>query len=135
MTPRPVTPPLSALTRREREIMHAIFAAGNRASAEDIRRRLTAPPPSSSATRTMLARLETKGHLRHRVEQGRFVYSARTPPATARRAALRHYLQTFFRGSLGDMVLSLVRQESWTDEELNALRAAIEQARRDGKPR
>jgi len=32
------------LTRREREIMNAVFALGNRASAEDIRARLTSPP-------------------------------------------------------------------------------------------
>ncbi len=134
MTPRSRTPPAGGLTRREREIMNAIFAAGNRASAEDIRMRLTAPP-SSSATRTMLARLETKGHLRHREENGRYVYSATTSPAAARRAALQQYLRTFFGGSLGDMVVSLVRQESWTDDELDAMRSAIEQARRDGKAR
>src|SRR5579859_7064492 len=32
------------LTRREREIMDAVFALGNRASAEQIRGRLTDPP-------------------------------------------------------------------------------------------
>ena len=32
------------LTRREREIMNALFALGNRASAEDIRARLSNPP-------------------------------------------------------------------------------------------
>jgi hypothetical protein len=34
----------SLLTRREREITHALFAQGNRASAEQIRARLTNPP-------------------------------------------------------------------------------------------
>ena len=45
------------LTRREREIMNAVFALGNRASAEEIRARLTSPP-SDSSVRVMLARLE-----------------------------------------------------------------------------
>ena len=53
---------LAALTRREREIMNAVFAQDNRASAEDIRARLT-NPPSDSSVRVMLARLEKKGYL------------------------------------------------------------------------
>jgi hypothetical protein len=44
------------LTRREREIMNAVFALGNRASADEIRVRLT-NPPSDSAVRAMLVRL------------------------------------------------------------------------------
>jgi predicted transcriptional regulator len=51
------------LTRREREITHAVFALGNRPSAEEIRARLT-NPPSDSAVRVMLARLEKKGALK-----------------------------------------------------------------------
>src|ERR1700739_3902397 len=52
------------LTRREREIMNAIFALGNRASADQIRSRLT-NPPSGSSVRVMLARLERKGCVKH----------------------------------------------------------------------
>ena len=51
---------LDALSRREREIINAVFATGNRASSEEIRARLT-NPPTSSAVRAMLARLEAKG--------------------------------------------------------------------------
>lgn len=49
------------LTRREREIMNVLFALGNRASAEEIRTKLTSPP-SDSSVRVMLARLERKGY-------------------------------------------------------------------------
>src|ERR671924_409476 len=48
------------LTRREREIMDAIFALGDRASAEDIRERLS-DPPSYSAVRAMLVKLDDAG--------------------------------------------------------------------------
>ena len=65
--------PHEHLTRREREIVNAIFALGNRASAEDIRARL-AKPPSSSSVRVMLARLEAKGVLKHTEEGLRYVY-------------------------------------------------------------
>ncbi len=117
------------LSRREREIMNAVFALQNRAFAEDIRERL-ANPPSHSAVRVMLARLEKKGHLRHEQQGARNVYSATTSPITAKRAALRQYLQTFFGGSLRDMMASLVRDESWADEDLDALRGEIDRVRK-----
>jgi predicted transcriptional regulator len=120
------------LTRREREIMDVLFAAGSPASAEQVRERLT-DPPSSSAVRTMLTRLEAKGHIRHREEGLRYVYSPTTQTAAARRAALKDHLRVFFGGSLGEMVTALVRQESWTDEELDALQAEIERARKERK--
>jgi len=121
-------PPADRLSRREREIMNALFALKNKASAEEIRARLT-NPPGYSAVRAMLVRLEKKGYLRHQEDGLRYVYSATTTHAAARRAALQQYVRTFFEGSLGQMMTALVRNEAWTDEELDALRAEIERAR------
>lgn len=120
------------LTRREREIMNAIFSLGNRASAEDIRARLTNPPGDSSV-RVMLARLEKKGHLKHQQDGVRFLYSATTSPAVAKRTALQQYVQTFFGGSLRQMMTALVSESSWTDEELDALRSEIDRVRKERK--
>lgn len=125
-------PASEKLPRREREVLDAVFALRNRASAEEIRAHLT-NPPSYSAVRAMLVRLEKKGFLRHQVEGLRYVYSATTSPGMARRAALQKYLRTFFGGSLGQMMTALVRQENWTDEELDALRAEIERVRKERK--
>jgi predicted transcriptional regulator len=127
-------PRLEHLTRREREIMNAVFALDNRASAEAIQERLT-NPPSYSAVRTMLGRLEQKGYLRHAEEGPRYIYSATTSPAAAKRAALEQCVRVFFGGSLSSMVTTLVRQEAWSEEELDALRAEIERARREKRPR
>jgi len=126
------TPPAHKLTRREREIMNALFALANRATAEDIRARLS-DPPSSSAVRAMLVRLEHKGYLRHQEDGVRYVYSATTSHTAARRAALQQYLRVFFDGSLGQMMTALVRQEAWTDEELDTLRSEIDRARKGRK--
>jgi len=120
------------LTRREREIMNAVFALGNRASAEEIRARL-ADPPGDSSVRVMLGRLEKKGFLKHQQDGQRYIYSATTPPAVAKRTALQQYLQTFFGGSLRQMMTSLVTEASWTDEELDALKAEIERVRKERK--
>ena len=118
------------LTRREREIMDAVFALGNRATAEDIRGRLL-DPPSDSSVRVMLARLEKKGHLRHTLAGPRYLYSATVSPAAAKKTALQQYLKTFFEGSLAQMVTSLVRQGSWTKEELDRLKIEIERVRKE----
>lgn len=117
------------LSRREREIMNALFTLKNRAFAEEIRARLT-NPPSHSAVRVMLARLERKGYLRHEQENARNVYSATTSPLAAKRAALRQYLHTFFGGSLRDMMTALVRDESWADDDLDTLRGEIDRVRK-----
>lgn len=120
------------LTRREREIMNAIFALGNRASADDIRARLT-NAPGDSAVRVMLARLEKKGLLKHDQDGLRYMYSATISPAAAKRNALQQYLHTFFGGSLRKMMTALVTEERWTDKELDALKAEIDRVRGERK--
>lgn len=123
---------IERLTRREREIMNAVFSLGNRASAEEIRLRLTSPPGDSSV-RVMLTRLEKKGLLRHQQDGLRYIYSATTSPAAARRTALQQYLQSFFGGSLKQMMTALVADSSWTDDELNELRGEIDRVRKERK--
>jgi len=122
------------LTRREREIMNAVFALGNRASAEEIRARL-ANPPGDSAVRVMLARLEKKGCLRHRQDGLRYIYSATVSPTVAKRTALQQYLQTFFGGSLRQMMTALVAEAPWTDDDLDSLKNEIERVRKERKER
>ena len=123
---------LTPLTRREREIMNAVFALGNRATAEGIRKRLTNPPGDSSV-RVMLTRLEKKGCLKHQQDGPRFIYSATISPAAAKRTALQQFVQTFFGGSLRQMMTALVSEASWTDEELEVLRAEIDRVRKERK--
>jgi predicted transcriptional regulator len=125
-------PPHEKLTRREREIMNAIFALGNRASAEDVRSHLL-DPPSYSAVRAMLVRLEGKGYVRHSQDGPRYIYAATTSPTAAKREALQRYRRVFFGGSRGEMLTSLLRQEKWTEEELDALQQEIERVRAERK--
>src|SRR4051794_13588188 len=117
-----MAPSTEKLTRREREIMDVLFALGSRGSAEEIRTRLT-DPPSYSAVRTMLGRLEAKGVIRHREEGLRYVYVPMASPASAQRKALQKLVSVFFGGSPVDTATALLKQESWTDDEIEALRA------------
>jgi predicted transcriptional regulator len=123
------TQPLK-LSRREREIMNTLFALGDRASADDIRQHLS-DPPSYSAVRAMLAKLEAKGYVRHRAEGLRYIYYPLTPRTTARRAALQELVRVFFGGSPGETATALLKNEDWSDEELAALGAEIDRVRKE----
>lgn len=117
------------LSRREREIMDVLFALGDGASAEDIRARLT-EPPSYSAVRAMLVKLEAKGFIRHRAEGLRYVYSPTTSRATAQKRAMSQLMRVFFGGSPAEAAAALLKQEDWTDDELENLRSEIDRVRK-----
>ena len=120
--------PAAKLSRREREIMDVLYALGDSASADDIRERLT-DPPSYSAVRAMLVKLEAKRFIRHRAEGLRYVYSPTTSRAAAQKKAVGQLMRVFFGGSASEAAAALLKQEQWSDDELEALRAQIEQVR------
>jgi len=112
--------------------MNAIFELANRASVEAIRTRMTGPP-SYSTVRVILTRLEKKGYVKHQYDGVRYIYSATISPAAAKKTALQQFLRTFFGGSMMQMMTALVREGSWSVEELNALKGEVEQARKERK--
>jgi len=118
------------LSRREREIMDVLYALGDTATAEEIREKLI-DPPSYSAARAMLAKLEAKGVIRHRSEGQRYVYSPVTSRTAAQRKAVSQLMRVFFGGSASDAAAALLKQESWSDAELDALRDQIDRVRRN----
>jgi predicted transcriptional regulator len=120
------------LSRRERQIMEIIYARG-RASAAEVRESLP-DAPSDSAVRTMLRLLEEKGHLRHKKEGRRFVFSPVVDVKTARRSALKRLVTTFFDGSVEQAVASLLDIDSrrLSNSELDRLSALIDGARKEG---
>jgi predicted transcriptional regulator len=116
------------LSRREREILDVLFALGGAGTAEDVRQRLT-DPPSSSAARAMLTKLEAKGAVKHHEEGLRYVYTPTTSRAGAQKSALRKLVSVFFGGSPGEAATALLKQEVLSDQELDALRRQIDDAR------
>ena len=123
-------PPTEKLSRREREIMDVLYALGDTASADDIRERLS-NPPSYSAVRAMLVKLEAKGFIKHRAEGLRYVYFPTTSRAAARKKAVGQLMRVFFGGSASEAAAALLKQEQWSDAELGALQEQIEQVRRN----
>ena len=127
------TPAPHDLGRRERQIMDVIYRLGS-ASVKEVLE-LLPDPPSYSATRTMVNLLEKKGHLRHRRDGQKYVYTPTGSPQAARQSAIRHLLKTFFQGSAGLAAAAILDSNSakLCAEDLARLEALIQQARGNGQ--
>jgi predicted transcriptional regulator len=122
---------IDSLPRREREIFEILCSAGE-ATAADVRRAM-ADPPSHSAVRTMLGRLEAKGLVRHHTVDQAYVYKSVPQPAKVRESALRQLVKTFFDGSAASAATALLGlSQSLNKEELDALQHAINEAKERG---
>jgi predicted transcriptional regulator len=120
------------LSRRERQIMEIVYRKANATAAEVLAE--LPDPPSYSTVRALLRILEEKGHLRHREDGQRYVYSATVPRDRARRSALQRVVGTFFGGSVTDAVAALLDLEpgKLEDEEIERLAALVADARQKG---
>lgn len=114
-----------SLSRRERQIMDAIYAAGQ-ASAVQVLAALPDPPGLSSIRKLILI-LEEKGHLRHIQEGQHFLYLPTHPRQAAAKSAMRQVLSTFFGGNLETAVATLLSEAETelSDEEAMRLSALI----------
>ena len=121
------------LSRRERQIMDAIYARGQ-ATAAEVHEGLP-DPPSYSAVRALLRVLEDKGHLTHTKRGARYLYRPTVPPQRAARSALKRVLKTFFDGSAERVVAALldVSDTQLSPEELERLAELIDQAKKGGR--
>ena len=121
------------LSRRERQIMDIIYEM-KEASALQVLERLPSPP-GYSAVRALLRVLENKGHLAHRQDGPRYIFTPLLPREKARRSALRHLMQTFFDGSTEDVVAALldISEESLSEGDYQRLLELIEKARIEGR--
>ena len=121
------------LSRRERQIMEVVYRTG-RATAGEVLEGLP-EPPSYSAVRALLKILEGKGHIKHVLEDGRYVWLPTVPRDRARRSALQSLLQTFFEGSAEKAVAALLTQSKskLSEDELERLARLIADAREEGR--
>ena len=121
------THPHSTLTKRERQIMDALYRRG-RATAGEIMAALPGSP-SYSTVRTQLRVLEGKGHVSHEVDGVRFVYTPTMARRTARRSALKHLVDTFFEGSSAQVVAALLGGDGSrvSADELERIEALVRQ--------
>jgi predicted transcriptional regulator len=119
------------LSRRESQIMDAVYSLGE-ATAQEILERLP-EPPSYSAVRALLTILEEKGHLIHRREGTRYIYQPTAAPEKVKQSVLAHLVKTFFGGSVPQVITELLSTGDLTQDELDELAHKIEQARKEGR--
>ena len=121
------------LSRRERQIMDILFQRG-KSSAAEVREAMP-DPPGYSAVRAMLRVLEEKGHVKHQAEGLKYVYVPTLARDKAKRSAVKHLLDTFFKDSPDQAVAALLDVSSarLTRTDLDRMADLIEKARREGK--
>ena len=122
---------IPVLPRREREIFE-ILCGLDGATVADVRERM-ADAPSYSAVRTMLARLEAKGLIRHTEQDGAYAYAIVAGEGDVRESALRQMVRTFFDGSAVSAATALLGlTRDLAPHELERLHHVIDRARESG---
>ncbi|MFO0881251.1 MAG: BlaI/MecI/CopY family transcriptional regulator [Gemmataceae bacterium] len=112
-------------TPRELEILKVLWELGP-SSVRHVHQHLISREPdlAFNTVQTMLRLMEVKGLVDH-VEEGRsFVYSARF----SRDESARRFLERVFDGVASQLVLSLLRSEHVSSDELNRMQAMIREA-------
>lgn len=119
-------PSLQNLGRRERQITEAILKLG-RATVGEVLAELP-DPPSYSAVRAMLGKLEKKGFVRHQEDGPRYVYLPAVPTERARRTAMQNLVETFFQGSAESAAAALLGMSDETVDSTTIARLAAKVA-------
>ncbi len=121
------------LSRRERQIMDAVFALGEATVNQVVETISDAPTPM--AVRRMMHILEEKGHLKRREKGREVLYAPRESRTKAGRSALQNVLETFFGGSIEEALAAHLhsRKDKVSDEERARLIELIEQAKSEGR--
>ena len=118
------------LSKRERQIMDAIYRRG-RATAAEVRAEMP-DAPTNTTVRGLLRILERKGHLRHEERGTKFVYSPSLPRQAAGTSILSHIVRTFFEGSAASAMAAMLgsSEGSVNGAELERLSELVRKERR-----
>lgn len=124
---------LDRLGRRERQIMELVYQKGQ-ATVADIQRAIS-ENLNYSTVRAQMTILERKGFLKH-IKDGRtYVYSPVVNRRMASRAAISRVINTFFDGSVENVVAALInlKSASLSPEEYDRLSELINSMKEKNK--
>lgn len=116
----------------EREALEIVWKHGS-ASADTVQKDL-ARALKESTVRTVLKRLEQKGHLSHTVENRTFIYSASESRPAAAARAVKGIIDRFCNGSAEEVLVGLVETRILDRRELQRLADKIAKAKGGSKP-
>ena len=116
------------LSKREQQAMDIVYQLG-KAPAEEIQAKMP-DDPSYSAVRALLGVLVEKKLLKFTKDSRRYVYEPAVAPEKARDSALQKLLRTFFDGSPGKLVATLLdkNERQLPADELKAIRKLLDDA-------
>ena len=129
MTETPI--PGKEPTPREMDILKVLWDQGA-SSVKGVHRQLLQREPdlAYNTVQTMLRIMEDKGLVGHILEGRSFVYSA----TFTRDQSMACFLERVFDGAASQLVLSLLRNEQVSSEELEEMQSLIAAARRRNGP-
>jgi BlaI family penicillinase repressor len=111
------------LTNAEHRIMEVIWARGS-ATVADVVEALHGKDAYTTIL-TLIRILKAKGYLSSRKEGRAFVFTPKVDRDTVARKATHQLLSKFFAGSPSELVLSFLRDEDLTPEELDQIKEKI----------
>jgi BlaI family transcriptional regulator, penicillinase repressor len=123
---------LPDLGELEREVMQLVWAHAP-ATAEQVRELLVDRPLKESTVRTVLRRLEDKGYVTHTVEGRTFLFSAAEKRSAVAAKAVKRIMDWFCNGSLEEVLVGMVDEETIDAKQLQALSDRIAQAQDKAK--
>jgi BlaI family transcriptional regulator, penicillinase repressor len=112
----------------EREVLGLVWRLGS-ATAEQVRAGLKRPLKESTV-RTVLRRLEDKGHLSHTVDGRTFIFRAAESRGRAAAKAVKRIADWFCEGSVADVVTGLVDAKMLDKADLARIGEKIAAAKR-----
>ena|ERR1700761_2696005 len=112
----------------EREVLQLVWQMGT-ATADQVRSALTRPLKESTV-RTVLRRLEDKGHLSHTVEGRTFIFRAAESRSKAAAKAVKRIADWFCEGSIAEVVSGLVDAKLLDKSDLARIAEKIASAKR-----
>jgi predicted transcriptional regulator len=118
---------ISDLGALEREVLHLVWKHGP--STADFVQKSLSRPLKESTVRTVLKRLEEKGHLTHTVDNRTFIYKAADTPGRAAARAVKRIVDRFCGGSVEEVLVGLVDTKVLDRRELQRLADKIAKAK------
>lgn len=106
------------------KIMQVLWERGEAAVAE-VYESLRGERLAYTTVATMLRKMETRGLVRHRAEERRFIYRPAVSADQVTQSMSNHVVDRLFEGSLADMVSHLLETREVSRDELTQLEELI----------
>jgi len=113
------------LTDAEHRIMEVVWEKGAATVAEVAEALSGKDGPAYTTILTMMRILQVKGYLSGQKQGRAHLYTPKVDRDTAARKAVHQLLTKFFAGSPGELVLSFLREEELSPQELDDLKKQI----------